>query len=203
MTLRSLLIAALLFSAVGSTSWENVHGQSPLPSPAPSASAAESPLPAYASAPYEQRRAAAESVKVMISILGLELGSTIQQAHAKLDNLSDPAHPPKEEEEGAEKGEGPQHKVLWQLAETDYSFVFVKTNEKERISYIKAFLRPGKEIAFEKIGEVKKAPVQNDSAIAWDVLRPDHPHIRVVAEGAGRKANTVIIFIVQRPGHSS
>ena len=45
--------------------------------------------------------------------------------------------------------------------------------------------------------------MKNDSAIAWDVLRPDHPHIRVVAEGAERKANTVIIFIVQRPGHSS
>jgi hypothetical protein len=140
-----------------------------------------------------------KQVKVMMSILGLELGSTIEQAHAKLDNLSDPAHPPKEEEEAAEKGEGPQHKVLWQLAETDYSFVFVKTDEKERINYIKAFLRPGREIAFETIGEVKKAPVQNDNTIAWDVLRPNHPHIRVVAEGAGRQANTLLMFFVQRP----
>lgn len=187
MTLLWSLIAALILSAV------------PSRSPAQSASVAESPLPAYAPAPYEERRAAAESVKVMMSILGLELGSTIEQAHMKLDQLSDPAHPPKEEEEAAEKGEEPQHKVLWQLAQTDYSFVFVKTDDQERINYIKAFLRAGKEIPFEKIGEAQKAPVQDATTIAWDVLRPKRPLFRVVATGADRKANSIAIFIVKRP----
>lgn len=158
-----------------------------------------SPLPAYTPAPYEQRLAAAESVKVIMSILGLELGSTIEQAHVKLDHLSDPAHPPKEEEEPPEKGEGPQHKVLWQLTQSDYSFVFVKTDDQERINYIKAFLRSGKEMPFEKIGETQKAPVQDANTIAWDVLRPERPLFRVVATGAEHKANSIAIFVVKRP----
>ena len=156
-------------------------------------------LPAYSPAPYEQRLAAAKSVKVIMSILGLELGSTVEQAHANLDYLSDPAHPPKEEEEAPEKGEGPQHKILWQLAQTDYSLVFVRTDDQERINYIQAFLRPGKEVPFEKIGETDRAPVQDANTIAWDVLRPKRPLFRVVATGADRKANSIAIFIVKRP----
>ena len=130
----------------------------------------------------------------MISILGLGLGSTLEKAHAKLDKLSDPAHPPKEEEEG------PERKVLWQLARTDYSAVFVKSDARKRITYINAFLRPGKEIPFEKIGDTKKAPLQDVNTIAWDVVRPKRPLFRVVAKGADRKANNIAIFVVKRPG---
>src|SRR4029077_251014 len=154
----------------------------------------KSPRPSYSLAPYEDRLAAAESVEGTISILGLELGSTLEQAHAKLDKLSDPAHPPKEEEEG------PERKILWQLARTDYSAVFVKSDEKKRITYINGFLRPGKEIPFEKIGDTKKAPVQDVNTIVWDVLRPNRPLFRVVAKGTDRKASNITIFVVKRPG---
>jgi hypothetical protein len=211
---RSLLMAALFCGATGAISLESAHGQTRLPAtPAsgvtPSADASSSPpslmqspapLPTSSLASYEQRRANAETVNVMQSILDLEPGSSLEQAHAKLDKLSDPAHPPKQEEEGPQKGEASEHKVLWQLAQTDYSFVFVKTDDKERINYIKAFLRPGKEIPFEKIGETEKAPVQDSTTIAWDVLRPKRPLFRVVATGAERKANSIMIFVVKRSG---
>ena len=141
---RSLFNAGLFLTFVGLTPLSRAETRSPAQS--------ESPLPSYSLSPYEDRLASAQSVKVMISILDLELGSTLEQAHAKLDKLSDPAHPPKEEEEG------PERKVLWQLAGTDYSAVFVKSDERKRVTYIDAFLRPGKEIPFEKIGETKKAP---------------------------------------------
>jgi hypothetical protein len=154
----------------------------------------KSPRPSYSLAPYEDRLAAAQSVEVTISILGLELGSTLEQAHAKLDKLSDRAHPPKEEEEG------PERKILWQLARTDYSAVFVKSDEKKRITYINGFLRPGKEIPFEKIGDTKKAPLQDVNTIVWDVLRPNRPLFRLVAKGADRKASNITIFVVKRPG---
>jgi hypothetical protein len=154
----------------------------------------KSPRPSHSLAPYEDRLAAAESVEVTISILGLELGSTLEQAHAKLDKLSDRAHPPKEEEEG------PERKILWQLARTDYSAVFVKSDEKKRITYINGFLRPGKEIPFEKIGDTKKAPLQDVNTIVWDVLRPNRPLFRLVAKGADRKASNITIFVVKRPG---
>jgi hypothetical protein len=77
--------------------------------------------------------------------------------------------------------------------------VFVKSDE-EKITYIDAFLRPGKEIPFEKIGDTKKAPLQDVNTIAWDVLRPNRPLFRVVAKGADRKANNITIFVVKRPG---
>src|SRR5207248_1753957 len=97
-------------------------------------------------APYEERLAAARSVKVMTSILGLELGSTLEQAHAKLDKLSDPRHPPKQEEEGSES------KVLWQIANTDYSAIFIKSDAEKKVTYLNGVLHPGREIPFEKIG---------------------------------------------------
>ncbi|PYJ40627.1 MAG: hypothetical protein DME86_11550 [Verrucomicrobia bacterium] len=207
---RSLLMAALIFGAAGSI--EPACGQTSLPASAgpgltPSADTSSSPsliqspapLPTASLASYEQRRANAETVNVMDSILDLEPGSSLKQAHAKLDELSDPAHPPKQEEEGPRKGEASEHKVLWQLAKTDYSFVFVKADDQERISYIKAFLRPGKEPPFDKIGDAKKAPVQDANTIAWDVLRPDRPLFRVVATGAERKATSIMIFVVKRP----
>lgn len=152
------------------------------------------PVPTYSLAPYEQRLAAAQSVKVMTSILGLELGSTLKQAHAKLDKLSDKKHPPKEETQGSEG------KVLWQMANTDYSAIFVKTDD-EKITYINAIVRPGKEIPFDKIGEAQKAPAQDANTIAWDVLRPNRPLFRVVANGANRKASSLTLFFVKQAAH--
>ena len=159
------------------------------------------PLPSYSLAPYEERLANAKSVKVTTSILGIELGSTLEHAHEKLDKLCDSAHRPKEEKEEGE-GEQGERKVLWELAKSDYAFVFVKADDKEKITYVSGFLRPGKEISFEKIGETKKAPVQDANTIAWDVLRPKHPAFRVVASGSEHKAKSIMIFVVKRGGHN-
>jgi len=201
-----LLAIALIFAVIGLGSLAPVQAETPPPSSllasaSPSPAQSQTPLPAYSLAPYEERLAAAQSAKVMTSILGLELGSTLDQAHAKLDKLTDPKHPPKTEREGPKDNEESEQKILWQLAKTDYSFVFVKSDENERITSINAFLRPGKEISFEKIGETKKAPVQDANTIAWDVLRPNRPLFRVVANGADRKASSITIFVVKRAGH--
>jgi hypothetical protein len=132
-------------------------------------------------------------------ILGIELDSTLEGAHSKLDSLGQPsARPLDGADETAEQTEG-EHKVSWQLAKTDYGLVFVKADEKERITYIAAYLRPGKEMPFEKIGQLEKAPVLTDRVVAWDVVRPNRPLIRVVARGSERKANSITMFIVKRP----
>jgi hypothetical protein len=165
--------------------------QTQLSAPRPSVSAATT----NSLAPYKVRLANASSVKVMSNVLGVELGMNLKQAHSKLDKLSDHAHPPKEET-GEEEGGG---KVLWQLAGTNYSAVFIKADEKERILSITAILRPGKEIPFEKIGEVKKAPIQDGSTVVWDVMRAKQPLFRVMAKGTEHKANTIQLFVVERP----
>lgn len=152
--------------------------------------------------PYKDRLAAAKSVRVMTSILGLELGTSLAQAHARLDKISEGGKATKEEAE-AEEGAKGAHKTLWKFPATDYSALFAQSNDEGEITNINAFLREGKELPFEKIGEVKKAPLQSDTAIAWDVIRPNRPLFRIVAQGAGRKARSINIFVVKRPeqGH--
>jgi hypothetical protein len=157
-------------------------------------------------ASYEVRLANAKSVKVMQPVLGLELGMTVERAHQLLDKLSDPEHPPKEEGAPEEDDAKPEreredeHKVLWQLKGTNYSAVLIKADPHDVIAYIQAVIRPGKEIAFADIGELKKAPVQNAGTTAWDVIRPKQPLFRVVARGSDSKASTITWFKVQRPG---
>ncbi len=91
--------------------------------------------------------------------------------------------------------------MAWELAKTDYSSIYVKADAKDRITYILGTLRPGKEIPFVKIGQVEKAPIKSDRTVAWDIVRPKRPLIRVVAQGAESKASSIIIFIVKRqPG---
>lgn len=179
-------------------------------------------------APLEERIAAAQSVKVIDSILGIALGSDLDEAHEKLDPLSAPGKPPKSE--GGDKGEKGQeekdvdagektpsgvtpdahakaksdadenegHKVLWQLAETDYSAVYITADDKECITSVTGILRPGKEMPFGQVGEVAKAPVHDSRAVVWDVLRPNQPLWRVLAKGADGKASTLTLFVAGR-----
>jgi hypothetical protein len=77
----------------------------------------------------------------------------------------------------------------------------VKLDAQERIIYIAGFVRAGKEVPFDQLGETKKAPISNDRLVAWDVVRPGQPLIRVVARGEKRKASLITIFVVKRPPH--
>jgi hypothetical protein len=147
---------------------------------------------------FKERLAAAQSVKVETKLLGLELGSTLEQAHERLDSLGDPAQPASEGAEGAEEAER-ERKILWKLAKSDFSSILVKTDEKERVTYMMGLLRPGKEIPFDQIGQTEKAPILTEHTVAWDVVRPDKSLLRVVARGEKSKANAITIFMVKGP----
>lgn len=187
MTMRLLLGAALALAALAFGQNVSAAGSSSSPSA----------TPASKLAPFKERLAAAESVQVQTEILGLELDSSLETAHAKLDPLVNPANVPNKEAEDGESGEREQ-KVLWQLAKTDYSSVFVKADDKDRVTYIMGLLRPGKEIPFEKIGQVDKAPMQSDKMVAWDIVRPNRPLMRLVARGSNARASSIVLFIVKR-----
>jgi len=193
--LRSLPATALI--VVGLFAVGSPNGDTSASTPSSSASPSPSKRPKLAS--FKERLAAAQSVKVQTAILGIELDSTLENAHSKLDSLG---HPSDRSLDGAaetgERNEG-EHKISWQLAKTDYASVFVKADEKKRITYIAGYLRPGKEMPFDKIGQLEKAPVSSDRVVAWDVVRPNRPLIRVVARGSERKANSITMFIVKQP----
>jgi hypothetical protein len=192
-----LLVRAALIEAIIALAWAN--GQTPLPLASPPASVAASPSSrtSLRLAPFKERLAAAKSVKVETDILGVKVDSSLDAAHAVLDSLCDSDHQPKEAAGEAERGED-EHKVFWQLAKSDFSSVLVKTDDKERITYILGTLRPGKEIPFDKIGKLEKAPILTDKVVAWDVVKPDNSLLRVVARGAERKASSITVFVVKR-----
>lgn len=185
----SLFLGLLLLASAGSA--PAIAESSPVVAPSPSPRLA----------PFKERRAAAERVKVQTSILGLELDSTIEQAHKKFDSLGDPTQPPLEAAAEAESDEK-ERKVLWHLVKSDLSSVLVKTDEKGRIVYLAGFIRPGKEIPFEQIGQTAKAPILTERTVAWDVIRPKRPLIRVVARGEKGKASSITIFVVKRPARN-
>lgn len=182
MTKLWLLGAAFIVSLVGLAASE----QTPLPSPVRSLKLA----------PYRERVAAAKSVKVETSLLGIEIDSSLEAARARLDPLRDPRKRVLAAE--SEAGEG-EHKVVWQLAKTDFASMYLKTDDKEQITYIQGTLRGGKEIPFDKIGQIEKAPIHSDTLVAWDVVRPGRRLLRVIARGTKGKANSITIFVVKRP----
>ncbi len=110
MILRSLPAAALI--VVGVSAFGRADGEIP------------SPSPIARPAPYEERLAQAKSVEVQTAILGIGVDSSLEAAHGVLDPLCDSEHRPKEEAGGAERHER-EHKVLWELAKTDFGSVFV------------------------------------------------------------------------------
>jgi hypothetical protein len=192
---RSLPATALIVVGLFVVGWPNGDASAS----APSSSASPSPSKRPKLAPFKERLAAAQSVKVQTAILGIELDSTLENAHSMLDSLGRPSARPLD---GADEAAGrteDEQKVSWQLAKTDYHSVFIKADEKGRITYIAAFLRPGKEMPFDKIGQLENAPVLTDRVVAWDVVRPNRPLIRIVARGSERKANSITMFIVKPP----
>ena len=149
-------------------------------------------------APFKERLAAAQSVKVETKLLGLELDAPLEKAHEILDPLGNPTQPSVEAAGEAEEGEN-ERKVLWKLTKSDFSSILVKADEQNRVTYMMGFLRPGKEIPFDQIGQTEKAPVLTEHTAAWDIVRPDKSLLRVVARGEKRKANSITIFLVKRP----
>ncbi len=194
----------MLFGLI-SSGWASDQGSSPTSSPSPTSTASATPAPTPKLATFKERLAAAESVKVQTDLLGLEMGTSVAAAHEKLDPLSDPEKPFVEEggrdKDGTAKQGKEQRRVVWQLAKSDFSSIYVKADKTDRITYISGILRPGKEIPFAKIGQVEKAPISSVKNVAWDVARPKKPLIRVVARGEERKASSITIFVVERPQH--
>src|SRR4029077_5576279 len=132
-TKLSLVVAVLIGGGFGLTPAQILRAQ-PAPSPnlaaSPGFSTPALPTPSGL-APLEVRMANAKSAKVQTSILGLELGATLEQAHASLANLKAASQSAQEEKEDSEKGEQEnESRTLWQLTKSEYSAVYIKADDK-------------------------------------------------------------------------
>jgi hypothetical protein len=135
--------------------------------------------------------------QVTDSILGVGIGASLEQAHAKLDRLSTRrargarGEEAREDEEAGEREGG--RKEAWTLESTEYASVALQADRQGRVVWITGFVRPGKEIPFAKLGNPSSAAGLTDSRAIWNVATPDGGY-RLVAKGQNRKARVVYLL---------
>jgi len=135
--------------------------------------------------------------RVIDSILGVGIGTSFDQAHAKLDHLRK-----REKKQGTEERENEEregcHKEMWSLMATNYSSVALQTDREGRVVWITGFVRPGKAIPFAKLGNLSLATTVTDSRATWNVATPGGGY-RLIARGQNGKALVISLLSLASP----
>jgi hypothetical protein len=150
--------------------------------------AAASPRRSPAAAAQKEKR-----VRVTDAILGVRLGSTLEEAHEKLKGLVKTGG----EGEGEREREGGR-KEAWSLRKTAFTSIAYQTDEGGRVEWVTGFVRPGREIPFSKLGDLSQAAHKSEQAAIWNVQRPEG-NMRVIARGSGWKARVVQVLSLKAP----
>ena len=125
-----------------------------------------------------------------ISVLeGIRVGTTLQEARTVLTRLGTGG--------GRDTRDGGR-KEAWTLKETDFASLAFKTNGKGKVVWISAFVRPGKEIPFEKFGDQSKATMLSTSEAIWNVGSAQGGY-RLVVKGENGKASVVYMLSLNFP----
>ena len=130
-----------------------------------------------------------EQFSAIDSLLGVNIGTSLDEARARLTQIGTGG--------GRDTREGGR-KEAWTLKETDYATLAFKTDGKGKVSWVSAFVRPGKEIPFSKLGEPAKATRVSDSQAIWNIETPLGGY-RLVAKGANGKASVVYLLSLAFP----
>ena len=146
-----------------------------------------------------------QRARIPDSILGVGIGSSLDQAHAKLDRLrTRNEHSPHEESEQEEAREEQEQereggrKEAWALRATNYATVALQADREGRVVWITGFVRPGKEISFARLGNLSAATVATDKKAVWNVTTPRGGY-RVIAKGQNGRARVVSILSLASP----
>ena len=120
---------------------------------------------------------------------GIGIGTSIDEARSKLSQIGTGG--------GRDTRDGGR-KEAWTLKETDFSAMAFKTNKSGRIVWVSAFVRPGREVLFAKLGDPVKATTLTKSQAIWNVSLPGGGY-RLVAKGAEGKASVVYLLSLDFP----
>lgn len=123
------------------------------------------------------------------TIEGIGIGTSLEEAHAVLTRIGSG---------GGRDTRDHGRKESWTLRETDFTNLAFKTNGKGKVVWISAFVRPGKEIAFEKFGDQSKATMLSQSEAIWNVGSAQGGY-RLVVKGDKGKASVVYMLSLARP----
>jgi hypothetical protein len=143
----------------------------------------------------------AERMRVIKSILGVGIGRDLDTVREKLDRLTI-----KKEQRSLERAEANERdeereggsKQAWTLTSTDYATIAVKADEDGRVVWVTGFVRPGRDIRFEELGDLSSATISSDSVAIWDVATPSGGY-RVVAKGKDNRAR--VVSLLSLAGH--
>ena len=133
--------------------------------------------------------------RVSDSILGVGIGTSLEEAQKKLEPLSMTSERSTDEDEDKEEG---GTKRYWRLKGTNYTSVALKTNQKGRVVWVTGFVRPSKELLFSELGDTSRALRATDSQAIWNVATPNGGY-RLVAKGQNGRARVIYILSLATP----
>jgi hypothetical protein len=128
--------------------------------------------------------------RVSDSILGVRIGTSLEDARKKLGPLSIATD--RETDTDEDKDEGGTKRV-WRMKGTDYSSVALKTNAKGRVVWVTGFVRPSKELLFSELGDTSLAVRATDSQAIWNIATPNGG-FRLVAKGQNGRARVIYLL---------
>jgi hypothetical protein len=125
-----------------------------------------------------------EKPKAVDSVLGVRVGSTLEEAQGKLREHGTGG--------GRATGDGGR-KEAWTLKDTEFTSVAFRTNAKGRVVWVTGFVRPGREIPFAQLGDLARAARKDTLQAVWNVEKPEGSY-RLVAKGPDGKARVVSLL---------
>ncbi|MFY9550980.1 MAG: hypothetical protein WAU32_07505 [Thermoanaerobaculia bacterium] len=134
--------------------------------------------------------------RVLDSILGIHVGSSLADARARLEPHAVQQAREPEEEERSERGEG--RTKAWTLKDSEYGSVALNVNDAEKVVWITGFVRPGREIPFSRLGDLSVAARATDSMAVWNVATQSGGY-RLVAKGEKGRARVVSLLSLASP----
>ncbi|HEX5708790.1 MAG TPA: hypothetical protein VFX96_15940 [Pyrinomonadaceae bacterium] len=151
--------------------------------------AAQLPLPTLAQ--EEKGGPSGQAVKtvgadarVLDSVLGVRIGTSIEEAHAKLKDLGTV---------GGRATRDGGRKEAWTLKKTEFNSIAYKTDARGRVVWVTGFVREGQEIPFERLGDLTRAHASGETEVAWNVVTEEGDY-RLVAKGPNRRARVVYLL---------
>lgn len=131
----------------------------------------------------------AAGARVSDSILGVEIGMGLEEARAKLKPLGT---------FGGRDTRGGGRKEQWTLKKTEFTYVVYQTDGNGKVKWVTGYVRPGKEMSFEKLGDLGAASLKTEQEATWNVERPEGNY-RLMAQGSGGKARIVHLISLALP----
>ena len=125
------------------------------------------------------------------SVLGIGIGTQIDEARAKLEPLRKTFETPPDAKEQANK------RIYWKLKETEYEWLIAWANSQGQITRLRARLREGSEKPFSEIGDLARATINTPDQAMWNVTGGKRPAFRLIAQGKDHRAITFYMFALE------